>query len=201
MPNTLLVRALRVLILIAVPTGVVAVCWGQGTRDRAETERPTAMYLAALNGDVQQVKSLLGDPAVIRVDEHGITPLAMAAFGGQSQVVALLVSHDGAAMRQVDERGRTPLHWAAIGGHADVVEQLIRQGADVNATDRDGEVPLHLAARFGKPEAFALLLARGGDLAVKSTDGCTPIDLAREAEDEEMREMGVMAELESQIDE
>jgi ankyrin repeat protein len=160
-----------------------------------------AMYAAALNGDVQQVKSLLGNGRVRQVDEHGITPLALAAFGGQSQVVSVLLKSDPAAGRVVDARGRTPLHWAAIGGHCEVIEQLLREGADVNASDRDGEAPLHAAARFGKPGAFALLLAYGADVAVTDRDGCTPIDLARDAEDRELRDAAVVAELESQIDE
>jgi ankyrin repeat protein len=200
MPNALLVRALRVLVMIAVPAGIVAICWGQGTQDRSETERPITLFTAALEGDVGQVKALLDSHRANRADDHGTTPLAMAAFGGKSQVVALLLARDARAARAVDDRGRTPLHWAAIGGHTEVIEQLLREGLDLNATDRDGDAPLHLAARFGKPEAFAVLLAYGGDLAATDTEGLTPVDLARDAEDPDLREVGGAAEVESQIE-
>jgi ankyrin repeat protein len=43
------------------------------------------------------------------------------------------------------ENGETPLHWAAMGGFPSAVEDLIREGAVVDAMANDRSTPLHYA--------------------------------------------------------
>ena len=56
-----------------------------------------------------------------------------------------------------------PLHNAAMTGDAAKVEQLLQEGADVNAIEAMG-APLHIAILAGHSSLIELLLARGADV-------------------------------------
>jgi hypothetical protein len=98
-------------------------------------------------------------------DEHGLTPLHVAAWFGDTMTVALLLTH-GAERVAADNHGRIPLHYAAMRGHADVIELLfippVLKGDQharnkgvakhsklkrtmLNARDKDQRTPLMLA--------------------------------------------------------
>ena len=84
--------------------------------------------------------------------------------------------------------GETPLHRAAINAGAAVVEQLMDQGAEVNAKAEiqpkvfgdptSGVTPLHLGARYNEPAVVAAMLDRGADINAKDDNGNTPLHLA-----------------------
>ena len=57
-----------------------------------------------------------------------------AKRGDLADVSAVLHSH-AELINQRDESGATALHYAALGGHRPVVQELVRQGADINAPD------------------------------------------------------------------
>ena len=61
----------------------------------------------------------------------GVTPIMLAARGGYSLAVELLVGA-GAEIDRVDEDGRTPLLYAVHANHAHCVQALLRLGADPN---------------------------------------------------------------------
>ena len=71
--------------------------------------------------------------------------------------------------------GQTPLHRAASMGRKGVAEQLLANGADVNAKDKQGNTPLHLAASGGEKDVAEQLLANGADVNAKDKDGDTPL--------------------------
>jgi len=77
-------------------------------------------------------------------EDHGFTPLHLAAYIGNADVVRLLLE-SGAAVNQSNRSHSTPLHLAARNGHAAVVSQLILHGADVRAKDNRLKIPLAYA--------------------------------------------------------
>ena len=75
---------------------------------------------------------------------------------------------------------RSVLHKAEYySGSATLLENLITQGADVNARDKGAWTPLHLAAKNGHVEALQILLENGANMHVKDIKhGWTPLHIA-----------------------
>ncbi|MBI4554005.1 MAG: sigma-70 family RNA polymerase sigma factor [Candidatus Latescibacteria bacterium] len=106
----------------------------------------------------------------------GWTPLHWAVAGGQTELVALLVTH-GADFHARDWTGKTPLHWAAWYGFRGVVEFLLARGATVNSGTGDA-TPLHMAVSTDQKEVVALLLVQGADPNARDAKGLTPLHWA-----------------------
>mmetsp|Transcript_97884 Transcript_97884/g.146804 ORF Transcript_97884/g.146804 Transcript_97884/m.146804 type:complete len:97 (+) Transcript_97884:66-356(+) len=69
-------------------------------------------------------------------EEHN-TALMVAAMGGHTQVMALLIE-SGAVVEMVNSEGKTPLIKASELGYVDACKALIDGGADINRGDRSG---------------------------------------------------------------
>lgn len=66
---------------------------------------------------------------------------------------------------------------ATSAGNVRTMEELLNQGADVNATtDYDGRTPLHIACVEGNTEACEFLLAKGAITQVRDRFKCSPLD-------------------------
>ena len=77
-----------------------------------------------------------------RRDEYGATPLLLAAYGGQTGVVLLLISA-GADKCAADSTGRTAAHLAASNGQLAALRYVLGPaGARANVRDRYG-APSH----------------------------------------------------------
>ena len=76
----------------------------------------------------------------------------------------------------------TPLHHAIQRGNQDEAQQLVAEGANVNARDYYGRTPLHLAAsRWNEDEAYKLsqlLLKHGADVNARNKHGETSLHAA-----------------------
>jgi peptidoglycan/LPS O-acetylase OafA/YrhL len=70
----------------------------------------------------------------------GITPLALAAMGGDGEIVAALLDA-GADPNATNRDGSTALHAAAFMGQADVIRLLLDRGADPAAQNSGGKLP------------------------------------------------------------
>ena len=131
---------------------------GRETRLRIETCRqcghvdPSLGILdAVIAGDLQKVERiLLARPHLIgtRTNKHEWSLLHMAASGGNSRMVELLVSR-GASVNASTKDGKLPLHYAAGKGHLDITRCLIANHADTHATYK-GKTALDVAIERGK---------------------------------------------------
>ena len=141
----------------------------------------TTLHEAATRGDALAAKTLLdaNPDQVNAADEHGWTPLHLAAHYGFRDVAELLLAAGADANgRSVNAMANTPLHAAAAGQQADLALLLLESGADLNAAQHGGFTALHAAAQNGQIELVKLLLARGADPAAQTDGGRTARDFA-----------------------
>ncbi|MEW4486580.1 ankyrin repeat domain-containing protein [Thalassoglobus sp. JC818] len=104
----------------------------------------------------------------------------------------------GVSANEVDKNGVTPLHRAVRFRNLAAAQELIAQGANVNAVDKKSHsTPLHRAVtNTGAPstagksdvaiEIVKLLLASGADTKIQNKNGKTPIEYVR---NEKMKEL------------
>ncbi|XP_036274485.1 ankyrin repeat domain-containing protein 12 isoform X4 [Pipistrellus kuhlii] len=116
----------------------------------------TPLHMAAIRGDVKQVKELISLGANVNVkDFAGWTPLHEACNVGYYDVAKILI----AAGADVNTQGLdddTPLHDSASSGHRDIVKLLLRHGANPFQANKHGERPVDVA----ETEELELLLKR-----------------------------------------
>ena len=94
---------------------------------------------------------------------YGATPLLLAANGGHTELVALLLER-GARVNQQRADGTTALCAAAAAGHLAAAKVLLEHGADQALARKSGAGPRYLAAavessdgRRPDPKMVALL--------------------------------------------
>ena len=98
---------------------------------RLNTERRTALHLAAASGSAKCTKLLLSSGALSDLrDWHGETPLLLASEQGCEAVVALLIK-EGCDIRATNDSGWNALHLAIKKGHCHVAHRLIAAGKTI----------------------------------------------------------------------
>ncbi|KAM5222104.1 ankyrin repeat domain-containing protein 12 isoform 2-T2 [Ctenodactylus gundi] len=116
----------------------------------------TPLHMAAIRGDVKQVKELISLGANVNVkDFAGWTPLHEACNVGYYDVAKILI----AAGADVNTQGLdddTPLHDSASSGHRDIVKLLLRHGGNPFQANKHGERPVDVA----ETEELEMLLKR-----------------------------------------
>jgi ankyrin repeat protein len=174
-----LLSQIAVLTLVGLVLCSLTSCGRKNGTSTSGNVAPGQIFVAAQNGDLETVKSLLKvNPELVRkIDTLGVTPLHRAAQQGRIDVVRLLLA-SGADVNAQDKYGNTPLHESALFGHKDVVALLLASKADVNALNKNGETPLHRAAMTGHNDVAELLLANGAGVNAKDNGSTTPLQLA-----------------------
>ncbi|GMP95195.1 hypothetical protein CsSME_00044333 [Camellia sinensis var. sinensis] len=141
------------------------------------------LHTAARSGDLVAVQSICSsNPLAINSrDKHSRTPLHLAAWSGQAQVVSYLCKNKadvGAAA--MDDMGA--IHFASQKGHLEVVRILVSCGISVKASNRKGMTALHYAVQGSHLELAKYLVKKGSSLSAKTKAGKTPLDLANSEE-------------------
>ncbi len=136
----------------------------------AMSEQTTELLLAALNGQVERVESLLD----LKVDIDAVsdrhsgnrTALMCASQQGEYQTVCLLLSR-GADIHIKDSLGQTALMRAICKGELAVAKTLVHHGARVDGTDNQGFAPLHLAAEANSAPIVVMLLTARANIEAR----------------------------------
>ena len=115
-------------------------------------------------------------------DEHGQTPLSLAAKYGHESITHMLIKRDDVDVNARNLCRRTPLLLAAKSGHEAVVRLLIeREDIDINAKDMFNRTPLSVAAENGHEAVVRLLIERDDvDIDAKDQYNRTPPLVAAE---------------------
>jgi cytohesin len=127
-------------------------------------------------GDVAAVRELL--EAGVGPDDGrvSLSPLALAARSGFTDVVAVLLDH-GADSAWSSRTGWTAATFADVEGFGHIADRIVAAGAPATSRTAHGYGPLHRAARGGEVEALRLLV-RAGPVDPRDAQGDTPLMLA-----------------------
>ncbi len=160
------------------------------------------MHLAASNGNIEMVNSLLKKGADINIkDNQDRSPMHFAALNGKTDMVQFLADKFLAAKISIDQLNdydETPLHAAVRNGHKDVVEYLAANRANVNTKDKAGVSPMHSAAWHGNKDMVNSLLEKGADVNIKDHRERSPMHAAAENGKTEM--VWLLADNKAKID-
>ena len=125
------------------------------------TDELHRLHGAIKRGDLLAVREYLrAGGSVTAKDEHGWTPLLMAAKQGQTPIVRVLVEA-GASINETWPYGYTALAAAALTGSAETVAFLLDRGADPDPDPRGGRPLRELLAMYGDKRAKVLELVDG----------------------------------------
>lgn len=127
----------------------------------------TPLHVAAGQGNVAQVKTLLATSSVDAKDPSGRTPLYWAV--------------SGCIWDTLDEFSES-YQCAITPTHVEVVNLLVAAGADVNAVDTNADTPLHWASAWGSVETVQALLTYNANPNPIGSDE-SPLEVAEWRED------------------
>ena len=137
------------------------------------------LVAAAVNGDVDEVKSLLATGTdVDTIDEdYDSTALSQAVANGNLEVVDVLINA-GADVNLKNHSGHTALMAITGSTTEEIVRALIDAGVKTDLRDDDGKDALHYAAGYATPNAVGALLLGGAYVDGRDEDDRTALMIA-----------------------
>ncbi|KAL1394891.1 hypothetical protein pipiens_011628 [Culex pipiens pipiens] len=142
----------------------------------------TPLHEAASVGSLELVELFLAQGVdVNRRARHGLTPLMLASFARQTNMVKLLLDRGANVNLGTYVDGYMPMHCAAQKNCPEMIRLFAKKGADVNCLAKSmGYTPLHEAIRNKAVKAVHLLLSLGADPDVGTMFGYTALEMARD---------------------
>ncbi|XP_041105107.1 transient receptor potential cation channel, subfamily N, member 1 isoform X2 [Polyodon spathula] len=129
----------------------------------ANVEGATCAHIAASKGSVAVIKELLKFSKVgvtsARNQSNDSSPLLLAAAGGHSEVVKVLLEA-GASAAEENAEGMTAIHLSAKNGHINVLDALKGSMSFKITSTKTGLTALHVAASFGQVDFVREILRR-----------------------------------------
>lgn len=173
-------------IFIAIRPARTPLAWGHdggsGIQPEARTDLRCAFVAAISSGALDEAARLAADdPTLVKSYAGSSTPLAIAVFFGNEELVRFLLNH-GAPVDQplADSTHSTPLHCCVLRGRVAIAETLLDFGADVDARQIGGFTSLHAAAQIGDLEMARLLLSYSPDVNARHAEGGSALTIALE---------------------
>ena len=105
------------------------------------------------------------------------SPLIQATTKGFMDIVQYLQEQ---GCSPVDDNGRTVLHGAAYGGQLVLCQQLVEQGADLEAVDKYDNTPLHTCIALRHLAVARYLVVQGSNKDAAGQCGKTPLHISVE---------------------
>ena len=134
------------------------------------------VHAAAGNGHTEVLETLLAAGASVAAPDglgKGNTPLLVAAYAAQSQVVTWLMAH-GANPREQNKDGNSAMTLAVGSGSWLVVKALIEAGVTLVEPVGKPGAALHVAAQFGKTNLIKPMVEAGAKVD-HAVNGFTPM--------------------------
>jgi ankyrin repeat protein len=109
--------------------------------------------------------------------EAGVTPVHIAAYNGELQVLASLLNH-GPDLSIRAEDGSNALIAAEYGSKPEAVKLLLQYGSPISDFNIDGESVLHHAIMANDATLVEILLQQGIDVSIQCRKGGSALHLA-----------------------
>jgi ankyrin repeat protein len=160
-----------------------------GARVNASNEwGSTPVMLAAQQGQVDVVRTLLRAGASPDGRGGAMTPLAAAALGGHTEVIKLLLAN-GAHTDTSTETGESALVLAVRMNRLAAAATLLDAGASLKVRNRQGDGLCMMAVSENFPDMLALLLKNGANPNSPDRDGLTPLYWAEYLKRDELAQL------------
>ena len=137
------------------------------------------LQLQAYHGEAPVVLAAVdNEPGLVTRgnEEHGVTLLLWACFGGQADLSRSLLDRKAQVNQRANDSADA-LMAASAGGHCNVIELLTSRGADIDARNNACRTALAFAAAHDKHPACLCLISKKADLTALDNNGESVLDL------------------------